>query len=106
LHLSNLPKTPKEVSNGFAFRICNLGNLANDGANLAKMPSCGRLCKPDRASRVQMPIPLEMAYFYPLHFVMGVCKQQQMPSQFAKAFGDALTCQILNRGNSNHDTQR
>ena len=37
-----------------------------------------------------MPIPLEIAYFYPLHFVMGVCKQQQMPSQFAKAFGDAL----------------
>ena len=40
---------------------------------------------------VQIPIPLEMTYFYHLHFVMGVCKQQQMPSQFAKAFGDALT---------------
>jgi len=24
--------------------------------------------------QVQMPIPLEMTYFYPLHFVMGVCK--------------------------------
>ena len=31
-----------------------------------------------------------MTYFYPLYFVMGVCKQQQMSSQFAKAFGDAL----------------
>jgi len=40
--------------------------------------------------QVQMSIPLEMVYFYPLHFVMEVCKQQQMPSQFAKAFGDAL----------------
>jgi len=37
-----------------------------------------------------MPIPLEMTYFHPLHFVIGVCKQQQMPSQFAKVFGDAL----------------
>jgi len=27
---------------------------------------------------------------YSLHFVMRVCKQQQMPNQFAKAFGDAL----------------
>jgi hypothetical protein len=80
--------------------------LANEGANLAKMPSCGRLCKPDRASKVtreesarawrpsifilcqvQMPILLEMTYFYPLHFVMRVCKQQQMLSQFAKVFG-------------------
>jgi len=109
-----LPKTPKEVSNGFAFGVCNLANLANKGANLAKIPSCGRLCKPDRASKVtreesartwrppifilcqfQMPIPLEMSYFYPLHFVIGVYKQQQMPSQFAKAFGDALSVIFL-----------
>jgi hypothetical protein len=41
-----------------------------------------------------MPILLEMAYFYPLHFVMEVCKQQQIPSQFAKAFGDALTIYV------------
>jgi len=45
-----------------------------------------------------MPIPLEMelemAYFYFLYFVMGVCKQQQIPSQFAKAFGDALSCPL------------
>jgi hypothetical protein len=33
---------------------------------------------------------LEIAYFYLLQFVIGACKQQQMPSQFAKAFGDAL----------------
>jgi len=91
--LSNLPKSSKEVSNGFAFGVCNLANLANAGADLAKMPSCGRLCKSDRASKVtreesarawipsifilcqvQMPNPLEMTYFYPLHFVMGVCK--------------------------------
>jgi len=26
--------------------------------------------------QVQMSNPLEMVYFYPLHFVMGVCKQQ------------------------------
>jgi len=45
-------KTPKEVSNGFAFGVCNLGNLANGGANLAKIPSCERLCKPNRASKV------------------------------------------------------
>jgi len=83
--------------------------LTNEGANLAKMPSCGLLCKSDRASKVtreesahawrppifilcqvQMSILLEMTYFYPLHFVMGVCKQQQMPSKFAKACGDAL----------------
>ena len=101
-------KASKEVSNGFAFGVCNLDNLANEGVNLAKMSSCGRLCKPDRVSKVtreesacvwrpsffilcqvQMPIPLKMTYFYPLHFVMGVCKWQQMPSQFAKAFGDA-----------------
>jgi len=37
-----------------------------------------------------MPIPLEMTYFYLLHFVIEICKQQQMPSQFTKAFGDAL----------------
>jgi hypothetical protein len=85
-----------------------LGNLANEGANLAKMSSCGWLCKLDRVSKdtreksahawrppilifcqIQIPISLEMAYFYSLHFVIGVCKQQQMPNQFAKAFGDA-----------------
>jgi hypothetical protein len=37
-----------------------------------------------------MTISLEMAYFYSLHFVMRVYKQQQIPSQFAKAFRDAL----------------
>jgi hypothetical protein len=37
-----------------------------------------------------MSIRLEMIYFYPLHFVMGVCKQLQMPSQFAKVFENAL----------------
>ena len=37
-----------------------------------------------------MPILLEMSYFYLLHFVIGVRKQQQMSSQFAKVFGDAL----------------
>jgi hypothetical protein len=42
-----------------------------------------------------MPIPLEMSYFYPLHFVIGVYKQQQMPSQFAKAFGDAFSVIFL-----------
>jgi len=41
--------------------------------------------------QLQMSISLEMTYFYLLYFVMGVCKQQQMPSQFAKAFGDALS---------------
>ena len=86
-------KALKEVSNGFAFGVCNLGNLANERTNLAKIPSCGWLCKPNRASKVtreesahacwpsifiicqvQMPIPLEMTYFYLLHFVMEVCK--------------------------------
>jgi len=52
LHLSNLLKSFKEVFNGFAFGVCNLGNLSNEGANLAKMSSCGRLCKPDRANKV------------------------------------------------------
>jgi hypothetical protein len=32
-----------------------------------------------------------MTYFYSLHFVMGVCKQQQMLNQFAKAFKDTLS---------------
>jgi len=91
-----------------------LGNLTNEGANLAKMPSSRWLCKPDRACKVtrkesargwrppifilcqvQMPISLEMTYFYLLHFVMGVCKQQQMSSQFAKAFGDAQHTYML-----------
>jgi len=104
LHLNNLLKSSKKISNNFAFKVCNLGNLA-------KMSSCGWLCKPDHASKVtreqsarawrpsififcqvQMSIPLEKAYFYLLHFVIKVCKQQQMPSQFDKAFRDALIC--------------
>ena len=42
-----------------------------------------------------MSIPLEMTYFYPLHFVMEVYKQQQMPSQFVKAFRDALSLEFM-----------
>jgi hypothetical protein len=57
-------------------------------------------------------VHLETSYFYPLlspnanflgdglflslHFVIGVCKQQQIPSQFAKAFGDILTLNEIN----------
>jgi len=38
-------KSQKEVSNSFAFGVCILGNLANERANLAYMPSRARLEK-------------------------------------------------------------
>ena len=34
--------------------------------------------------------PLEMTYFQTLHFILGVCKQQQMSNQLYKTLGDAL----------------
>ena len=80
LHLSNLLKSSKEVSNDFTFGVCNLGNLANEWANLAKMSSCVWLCKPDRVSKVmrKKSARLETSYFYPL------------PSPNANSLGDDL----------------
>jgi len=49
-----------------------------------------------------MTIPLEITYFYPLHFVMGVCKQRQMPTQFATAFLDALS--VIAKQNGKYGT--
>ena len=86
-------KALKEVSNGFAFGVCNLGNLANEGANLAKMSSCRRLCKPDRASKVmrEESARLETSYFYPLSSLNVNSLRDDIFLSFAFCYGSLQT---------------
>ena len=62
LHLSNLPKkTPKEISNSFAFGVCNLGNLAKNAKPWTTLQTRSREQSHARGKRAR----LEIFYFYP-----------------------------------------